>query len=224
MKENQNKIELKSLNQECYERIKQEILMGHMDWGQRIDIIQIAGNYGISRSPVVKAVDRLSMEGFIDILPNKGSFVARPSLQRINEVTEIRLMLETYSLKLSMEKERKKLLQDLQENQKLVAEEKNKFEDFLLYDRNFHLIIARHTGNSRLLELFENTRNQVEFFRIHTFIPAQVSLAIRRHTEIIEAITDNNRERGIERLEIHLKEVYNDSIKSFPSETVHTSG
>lgn len=223
MKENQNKIELKSLNQECYERIKQEILMGHMDWGQRIDIIQIAGNYGISRSPVVKAVDRLSMEGFIDILPNKGSFVARPSLQRINEVTEIRLMLETYSLKLSMEKNEKTSPGPTGKS-KARCRGKNKFEDFLLYDRNFHLIIARHTGNSRLLELFENTRNQVEFFRIHTFIPAQVSLAIRRHTEIIEAITDNNRERGIERLEIHLKEVYNDSIKSFPSETVHTSG
>ena len=103
----EDKIEIASLADECYKRIKQDILTGKLGWGQRLNVINMAQIYGISRAPVIKAIDRLAMEQLVSIVPNVGSFVVIPTKKDVVEVTEIRMMLETKMCTLAYKKKQK---------------------------------------------------------------------------------------------------------------------
>ena len=159
------KIRPPSLNNECYLRLKEAILIGHFPWGDRLDVNILAENFGISKFPVIKALDRLAMEHLVTILPNKGTFVLSPTIKDVEEVTEIRIMLENLAFTLATEKNLSRLIQMLESKEQ---EKKWNFEDFskglevgvyLRYDREYHFCFFICSENKRLMDYFEAIRN-----------------------------------------------------------------
>lgn len=56
--------------------------------------IQLADEMGVSRTPVREAIRKLELEGFVVMIPRRGTYVADISIKDINEVYEIRTSLE----------------------------------------------------------------------------------------------------------------------------------
>jgi DNA-binding GntR family transcriptional regulator len=210
------KIMIDSLNEECYKRIKNDILTGHLAWGDKLNIINLADQFGISRSPVVKAIDKLAMEGLVTILPNKGSFVVTPSRNDIEEVTEIRIMIETMACLHAFRKNKNELLRRLSENKFSEAEVASgiSFDRFLLHDREFHYIIVESTGNGRLFEYYKTIRSQSELFRTQTFTTEHLDKALRSHADILAAFSADNPEEAALQMEKHLQIVSEDTFES----------
>ncbi len=217
--ENDNKIEIASLTDECYKRIKRDILFGKLGWGQKLNVINMAQVYGISRSPVIKAIDRLAMEQLVRIIPNIGSFVLIPTKEDVKEVTEIRLMLETTMCRLAYKKNRDPLLHGLREanetiEQKVEDGQEIRFDSFLEYDRTFHMRFAACADNERLRVYYESIRNQVELFRTRTYFKPYVDLALERHRSITDALSHDRLKEAISLLESHIREVENEILES----------
>jgi DNA-binding GntR family transcriptional regulator len=217
--ESRGKITYVSLTDECYNRIRSDILNDILPWGEQLDVARIADEFGVSRSPVVKAVERLAHEGLVEIRPNKGSYVRTPTVRDIDEVTEIRNAVERLACELAYTKHHAQLMAMLDENeQRLSAYEAQPetipFGVFLEYDREFHLIFARLADNQRLLDIFEIIRNQVELFRTRTYLGPQTQRALHWHREVIAHLRDRRLPEALSALQDHIEEVRLDTLSS----------
>ena len=99
------KIQVGSVTNECYSRIKDDILNKRIRWGQKLSVPELTARFGISRSPVVKAIERLSHEGLIQIIPNRGSFVSAPTKRDIVEIAQVRIAFESMACELAFRRD-----------------------------------------------------------------------------------------------------------------------
>ena len=77
------------------ESIREAILIGHFDPGEKLDQELIAQELEISRTPVREALSKLESEGLIEVRPHRGAFVMLPSREDIKDVYEVLAILET---------------------------------------------------------------------------------------------------------------------------------
>lgn len=213
------RIKFVSLAEECYLRIQNDILNGQLDWGTQLDVIHLAEKYGISRSPVVKAIDRLAHEGLVTVLPNKGSYVCRPTERDVIELTEVRMALEIMACELAYTKNREQLLRALDKNEHSVRRYEDAgmaipFDIFRTYDRILHRTFVLLCDNKRFLDIFEINRNQVELSRTKSYSLPTYTQALIMHRRIIAALQQGQLEEAQHLLRIHIEESRDDMIGS----------
>ena len=86
------------------EIIRQKLLAGEYLPGDRLGEAEIAGELGISRTPVREALRLLSADGLIEINKNRGARVAEWSETELNNVFEVRIRLEGLAARMAAEK------------------------------------------------------------------------------------------------------------------------
>ncbi len=74
--------------------LREAIFNGYFEPGEKLDQDRIAEGLEISRTPVREAMRRLESEGFVEVRPHYGAFIAKVSRQGIRKVCEIRRVLE----------------------------------------------------------------------------------------------------------------------------------
>lgn len=74
--------------------IRRSIMEGQLAPGTRLQEVELANQLGVSRTPVREALRTLSSEGLVEILTNRGARVARWSVEDLDEIYELRMMLE----------------------------------------------------------------------------------------------------------------------------------
>src|ERR1044071_6221344 len=84
----------RSLRDEVYERLRGAILSGDLSVGTRVVPEEVARSMGVSRTPVVQALDRLAREALLETLPNGRMVVSGISQEAAREMLEIRTALE----------------------------------------------------------------------------------------------------------------------------------
>lgn len=218
-----SKITCVSLTDECYVRLKEDILSNVLQWGEQLDVTRIAKDFGVSRSPVVKAIERLNREGLVEIRPNKGSFVRTPTQKDILEICELRMALEAMTIELAYRKHRDELLTKLAEHDHTISSYEEKGEEvpedvFLKYDRDFHWTFATYADNRHILETIDVIRNQVDLFRIRTYSLTKAKQSIERHRAVVRCLEEDRLADAIKILRQHITEVC-----EFAMETVGTA-
>ena len=83
----------KPLRELVCENIRQAIIDGTFSPGERLMEIQLADEMGVSRTPVREAIRKLELEGFVVMIPRRGTYVADISIKDITEIYEIRISL-----------------------------------------------------------------------------------------------------------------------------------
>lgn len=209
-------LRVESLTDQAYDYLKEDILTGKLKWGERLNIYELTDRFGVSRSPIIKAIDKLAHENLVEIIPNRGSFIVLPTEKDIRSITELRIMMENTGCKLATEKNYDRLVETLEENEKSYQVKNNKhdFDKFLIYDRNFHFIIIKLADNPKLLEMYSIVRSQSELFRTNTFKDENVSKAIASHQSIIEKLKTGNVDAMMLQMEKHIIDIYKDSMES----------
>lgn len=81
--------------------LREDMLDGTLAPGDRIAEVDIAERLGVSRTPVREAIGRLAAEGLLDLRPNRGARVVVWSTDRLAEIFELRLQLETHATRLA---------------------------------------------------------------------------------------------------------------------------
>ena len=82
-----------------YDYIKKEIILGNFEAGSVFDEAKVAKELNLSRTPVREAVLRLQSEGYLTIIPRKGTLVSNISITDIKEVYQYRMILECNVIK-----------------------------------------------------------------------------------------------------------------------------
>ena len=146
-----------------FNTLRQAILRGELQPGERLMEIQLAQRLGVSRTPVREAIRKLELEGLVLMIPRRGAEVAEITRQDLEDVLEVRAALEELAVKDACEHITDEQLQDLK---KAANEFKRSLEGTDLVacaeaDIHFHEIIYAATNNKRLVQMLNNLREHM---------------------------------------------------------------
>lgn len=179
----------RALGDEVSQRLRSAIVSGKLAPGSRLVESAIAADLGVSRGPVRDALRKLESEGLVITNPRRGSTVAEFSYHDIQEVYSLREVLEGLAARLLAERITDDLGRQLtdaySERKKAISDP----EKLRASDAKFHRRIVELSGNSRLLELWDRLRPQIEFFmhRVPILYPDGQALIVR-HEKAVQAI------------------------------------
>jgi DNA-binding GntR family transcriptional regulator len=83
-----------SMEENVYNHIKKAILARKLAPGKQLVENNLSNSLGVSRTPIRNAIKRLSIEGLVDIIPNRGAFVTNPTKEEMIQAYELRAKLE----------------------------------------------------------------------------------------------------------------------------------
>ena len=190
-----------------FNTLRQAILRGELQPGERLLEIHLANKLGVSRTPIREAIRKLELEGLVLMIPRKGAVVAEITEKSLRDVLEVRRALEELAVKLACDKIQDEEIEEL----KAAAKEFEKAlgtGDVTVYaeaDVKFHDIIYRTTDNQRLIQLLYNLREQMYRYRVEYLKREEVhETLLTEHQHIIEMIEKRDEKRAVEAVCAHI--------------------
>lgn len=147
----------------AYTRIKAGIIQGEYHPGEKLSEARLITEFGLNRSAIRSGLVKLENEGWIRIIPQSGSFVRDLSLQNVNEITEIRILLEAHAARNAAAHIDTATIGNLRSelNKLLEFDDPLPQEEFLDTDHLFHSTIWRLAGNDRITTILEGFRDEI---------------------------------------------------------------
>ena len=105
-----------------FKTLRQAILKGELEPGERLMEIQLAERLGVSRTPIREAIRKLELEGLVLMIPRKGAEVARIAENNLRDVLEVRRTLEELAVDLACQRMTEDELEELKKTQELFAQ------------------------------------------------------------------------------------------------------
>lgn len=209
-----------SLAEIAYRTLRDSILSFKLQQGQVYNEMAVSKELGLSRTPVREALLRLSSENLITFLPRKGFIITSYTLQDIEEVFELRLILEAKVVRKITSKINKENIQELRKQITLQksAAGKRDYHGFMLSDRTFHKIFFELADNSKLLNIMNNFQDICHMMGIcYLKVDMLYEEAIRDHEAIVESIKTGDADKAETAICKHISKVKLAVIKNFTS-------
>ncbi len=148
-----DRFERTTLRSQVTEQLREAILGGALKPGERIVEVDLARRMGISRGPLREAIQRLREEGLVECVDGRGAFVKELSLSDIEELYQVRAVLEGLAARLATERlsaaEREQLRGQVPEMWE--AARKGDVAALARLNRQFHGHLLQASGNSYLI-------------------------------------------------------------------------
>ncbi len=178
----------------AYEGIRDAITGGDFMPGSRLKEEELADRIGVSRTPVREALRRLDAEGVVDFIPNQGAFVAAWSEKDLQEIFELRSILESHgadrAAQLITHAELAALEEVATRMESLVQGPTiDRWDEITTLNREFHQIVLHAAANERLAGLLARIVEVPIVYRTyHHYSPAQLRRSLQHHRELIAAL------------------------------------
>ena len=187
---------------QVFEQLKKMILDGVFRPGNRIIESEVAESIGISRTPVREALHKLEAERLIVRLPKGGYVVKGMSMGEIEEIFDIRVILESFAGYLAAERWNDNEIAPLED--KLEEFEKylmiNDLKELTRLNTEFHELLYALSKSPKLIEMINNLRDEIFLLREILLESMKMgTLSHNDHKEIIKAIK-NREAKKVERL------------------------
>ena len=178
-----------------FNTLRQAILRGEMEPGERLMEIQLADKLGVSRTPIREAIRKLELEGLVIMIPRKGAEVAHITEKDMRDVLEVRAALEELAATLACRNVTPERIEELKMANKrfeaaIISKDVVAIVDA---DVNFHDIIYAMTDNQRLIQIINNLREQMYRYRVEYLKEEQTrNLLVSEHEELVKAIREGD--------------------------------
>ena len=175
-----------------FNTLRQAILRGEMEPGERLMEIQLADKLGVSRTPIREAIRKLELEGLVIMIPRKGAEVAHITEKDMRDVLEVRAALEELAATLACRNVTPERIEELKMANKrfeaaIISKDVVAIVDA---DVNFHDIIYAMTDNQRLIQIINNLREQMYRYRLEYIKDADKrQILMVEHEHILKALT-----------------------------------
>ena len=199
-----------------YEQLKSSIISGEIKPGEILNEAVLAEKYGMGKTPTREALLLLSNEDYLDSMPRVGYVVTRLTVQDMLEIFALRILLELEAIGIAAEKITEADLARLAVNNRAEEELTGQqtelaHEKGYKLNREFHLIIAKSTGNHRLAHLIQGLIDDLE--RALSFDPYIVDPA--QHNEIIHHLKNHDKTSAQSAMRRHIEETRNRILNRF---------
>jgi DNA-binding GntR family transcriptional regulator len=186
-----NQLEPRSLRDRAYDEIKRRIITLDFKPGAYLNEAQISEELSIGRTPVHQALDRLMIEGMVEVIPRKGVLVRSVSLDEVRNLIEVRLINEPHAAGLAAEKATDAQLDALQAvlDQSDAARAVRDIETLMNLDRAFHQGVAGAAGNEVLTDVITALQDRLaRFWFISLSADDQIDRVDDEHARVMEGL------------------------------------
>ncbi len=194
----------------AYNALRDSILSNTLTSGTIYNEKNLAQQLGISRTPVREALLELSSQGLVAFLPRKGVVINSFKEADINEIFELRHIIETHAFKTACIQSDTADLTEMErclENQRRIAIKSGDITRFMEMDRAFHMAFARLTGNKRLISIMENIRDILHIMGSYALaVEGRMTEVVLEHEKILNAVKEGNIETTLTLLLNHLEQ------------------
>lgn len=201
-----NPVELdEPLTQRAYTEIRSAILEGRLEPGSLTSVRTLSEALGISRTPVREALVELANVQLVAFERNRGVRILETQTHDVEEIFELRLLIEVPSVATAIER----AVPDLGEELRASLEEMRAHLDdepsFMHHDWLFHRSLLAATGNERLVAFVESLRNQTRMRGLSTAGRSRSLAAIvEEHEAILRAVEAADADAAVAAMSKHL--------------------
>jgi DNA-binding GntR family transcriptional regulator len=195
-----------SLGEQIYAKIKDDIITCVFAPGESCSESQLAERYGVSKAPIRWALAALSRERLITPRARQGYVVAPLTMKSVKDLFELRTILESAAARLAAGRiDMAKLKSFDPRLGKYDVNDRKRKVDWIMANQEFHLEIARATGNEWLylaiLNGLEETRRVIH---VSLSVPEKIRAMANDHTDIVEALARGDGEKAAHFSAIHV--------------------
>jgi DNA-binding GntR family transcriptional regulator len=187
-----------------YEALVELIVTRTLKPGQHLVEGDLAEQLGVSRQPVREALQRLQGEGWVDLRPAHGAFVHEPTVAEVDQLLDVRALLEAESARLAAlmasAADVKELRRILRTGKAALAA--GDMARVVAANSEFHGTVSRIAGNDVLGELIDLVERRVRWYYRPLASTRGVD-AWREHTELVDAIAQRDDRRAAAVMQHH---------------------
>ena len=182
----------KTLREQIVSSLRESIVRGDLNPGQKITEPELADKLGISRTPIREAFRQLESEGLLTVMPRRGAVVSSVTRKEIEDFYELKSLLEGYASRKAAAKITEKDIARLNRiNDQLEAlARKGDVEAFFKKNSEFHYAFISLCGNEKLLDIWNSLVRRFVRFRIQALaVPGRLMNSVDYHRKIIDALS-----------------------------------
>lgn len=188
--------------QQVYEYVREKIVSKVLFPGNRIVEEELAEALHTSRTTVRNGIATLNYNGLVDVIPNYGTFVTKPTLSDMEQVYAVRTALETEAIRLAVPRITEQALMRMEKNLEAQRELTSNYSMAKYVDLNsaFHQEIVQAVGNIYMEKYLRELYNKAAVFL--TFYDTSVSNinSLSSHEQMFQALKNRDEAAAVEAL------------------------
>ncbi|MCR9236887.1 MAG: GntR family transcriptional regulator [Alphaproteobacteria bacterium] len=204
--------QISTVRANTYERIKRDILFGELAPGSKLKLDTLKARYEASVSTLRETLNRLASEGFVSAEEQRGFFVTPVSTEDFSEIANLRILLEGFALKASIENGDTEWEGNLvaahhklhRMEQLLLTGDESQIELWKRYDWEFHLALIQACNSQNLLSLHSTLYDKYLRYQM-LILTSRGAEAVEEHRIMFEAALRRDTDTAVEALEKHIR-------------------
>ncbi len=224
-------MEAKTLTDQAYQRLREDIVHGKLHPGDKLRIEHLKNNYGVGATPLREALYRLTADGFVNAQGQRGFRVAEMSPEELEDITDLRVVLEGMALKQSVECSdddwESRVVASFHHLTKAESQDDPDITEWEARNRDFHLALISCCDSPWLMRFYEVLYDQHKRYRN----VARIDRSNRRdvheeHTAICDAALAKDVDALLSANEVHIRrtaEVTGQVLRESQDEAAATS-
>jgi len=179
----------------AYETIKRKILDVEVNAGDQLRIELLAEQLGTSRTPIREALLKLETEGLVRAASRVGFFVRGITKKDLQELFELREILESYAAEKAAVSIEEKDIEKLEEYQRRAGKAITAGDgaEFMNMEIEIHSLMLRKAGNIRLIQMIESIKDLIHRERVLSLQSSEnIDESFKEHQQIVNAIVNKN--------------------------------
>jgi len=200
----------KTLTEQAADAIRARIVEGQFEFGEALSEIALANELGVSKTPVREAFLQLKNEGLVEILPQRGTFVFRMTIEQMRQLWEMREILEVNSLRFAMRDGGDAFAQSITPIIECMAKATKDREPVVYrrFDAEFHSAIINGSRNDFIQSAYNIIALRVQAFRNRLSLEAQDWRSLEEHVEVAELIRAKKTDEAADKLYKHIRSAF----------------
>ena len=189
------------------DEIESEIVTGALKPGEKLDEVQLANRFEVSRTPIREALQQLAAAGFVEIRPRRGATVARIGAERLVEMFEVMAELEAFAARLAARRllaADAAALREAHEAARAAAEREDP-DAYYYENERFHYALYRAGRNAVLEEECRRMHARLKpYRRLQLRVRNRVPASWAEHDGIVAAIFAGDGAAAADRARAHV--------------------
>ncbi len=212
-----------SKTEKVYDLLLEMIIKQKLSPGERLVERDLAKKLGVSKTPVREALSRLRKEGLVKGTPYQGLFVARILPEDMEEIYELREVIEGLTVRNATKKMNEEQIRQLTSVVQFFEEcvRKNDLERYSSLDLKFHNLLASISKNGRLFQTMQLLRNQTRILMSTSVVlSGRVEASSKEHKKIMDAIVSHKPDLAEQFAREHIRNVKRAVLNSLKKEKI----
>ena len=211
-----------NLEEQVYKIIKDKIIWHKIKMGERIIDKKLAEELGVSRSMARQVLTTLAKEELLIMIPRNGFYVREITRKEIEEIYDVRKILEAYATEIAVPKITNRDILKLEEVFKRAKRDlkKDEVNTFIETDIKFHKLIIDNCGNGCLKRIINEHNDKYVFYRVVDLSRVErAKESYFEHYKIFQAVKEKKEALAAKLMAEHIENAKNIILDNFHSYT-----